>query len=148
VTESASREHDREVTVSELMRPPVTTVERHAHLAAAAYQMKRAGADALVVISDENDRQAPIAIITDADIAQAVADGKDLDEVRISDLVSREPVTVPPTTSVSEAATLMVSSKIRHLPVVEDGRLLGMLDVSDACRGLLDSRDHTAIRTG
>jgi CBS domain-containing protein len=31
----------------------------------------------------------------------------------------------------------MVSSRIRHLPVVEDGRLVGMVDIVDACRGLI-----------
>jgi CBS domain-containing protein len=35
----------------------------------------------------------------------------------------------------------MVSSGIRHLPVVEEGRLLGMLDISDACRALVALRN-------
>ena len=35
------------------------------------------------------------------------------------------------------AANLMVASRIRHLPVVDDGRLVGMVDIVDACRGLM-----------
>lgn len=126
---------DSRLQVRDLMRPAVTTVERNAHLAAAAYLMKHAHDSALVVI---NEGDVPTAIITDSDVAQAVADGRDLDQVRISDLVAREPVTVGPTTPVVEAAALMVASGIRHLPVVDDDRLLGMIDISDACRGLLN----------
>ena len=118
------------------MRPAVTAVERNAHLAAAAYLMKHAHDSALVVI---NEGDVPTAIITDSDVAQAVADGRDLDQVRISDLVAREPVTVRPDDGRRrEAAALIVASGIRHLPVVDDDRLLGMIDISDACRGLLD----------
>jgi CBS domain-containing protein len=108
-------------------------VERNAHLAAAAYLMKQAHDTALVVI---NDAEVPTAIVTDADVAHAVADGRDLNQVRISDIVTREPVTVRSPTAVVEAAALMVSSGIRHLPVVDNDRLLGMIDISDAGRGL------------
>jgi CBS domain-containing protein len=57
--------------------------------------------------------------------------------VRLSDLVQRDPITVSPDTSLVRAAKIMVSSRIRHLPVVEEGRLLGMVDISDACRALV-----------
>jgi CBS domain-containing protein len=45
----------RPVRVRQLMRPPVVSVERDAHLAAAAYLMKKAGDTALVVVEDEAD---------------------------------------------------------------------------------------------
>ena len=124
------------VTARDVMHPPTTTVERGAHVAAAAYLMKQAGASALVVTSDDVDRQ-PIAIVTDADIAQVVADGRNVDTTRISDLVGTTPVTVAPETSVDEAAQMMVTAGINHLPVVQDGRLVGMVTMQDACRGLL-----------
>ena len=124
------------VTVADLMRPAVTSIERYAHLAAAAYLMKQANDTALVVI-DDAERRVPIAVITDTDVAQAVADGKDVNNVRISDLVGRVPITVPPSTTVRDAADLMVTSHVRHLPVVDGDRLVGMVDISDACRGLM-----------
>ena len=125
------------VTVADLMRPAVTSIERHAHLAAAAYLMRQANDTALVVIEDA-ERRVPIAVITDTDIAQAVADGKDVNNVRVSDLVGRVPTTVPPNTSVHDAADVMVASHIRHLPVVDGDLLVGMVDISDACRGLME----------
>jgi CBS domain-containing protein len=139
---SIERLDERPVRIRDLMRPPVVSVERDAHLAAAAYLMKKAGDTALVVVDDEADLR-PVAVITDSDIAAAVADGKDPNELRISDLPARQPITVPPEQTAASAATLMVSSRIRHLPVVESGRLVGMVDIVDACRGLMRN-DETA----
>ena len=136
--QSLERMDKRPVRVRELMRPPVVSVERDAHLAAAAYLMKKAGDTALVVVEDVADLR-PVAVITDTDIAAAVADGKDPNEIRISDLPARKPITVRSEETLAAAANLMVSSRIRHLPVVDEGRLVGMVDIVDACRGLIGS---------
>ena len=61
-------------TVSDVMRPAVTTIETYAHLAAAAYLMNHANQSALVVV-DSDDR--PTAIITKSDLLRAVARGID-----------------------------------------------------------------------
>jgi uncharacterized protein (DUF427 family)/predicted transcriptional regulator len=122
--------------VADLMRAAVVSVERDAHLAAVAYLMRRAGDTALVVVNDTEQRT-PLAVITDTDVAQAIADGRDPNEVRISDLVHRDPITISPDAPLVRAATVMVSSGIRHLPVVADNRLVGMVDISDACRALI-----------
>jgi uncharacterized protein (DUF427 family)/CBS domain-containing protein len=122
--------------VADLMREAVVSVERDAHLAAVAYLMRRAGETALIVVND-TEQLTPLAVITDTDVAQAIADGHDPNEVRVSDLVQRDPITVSPDTPIVRAATVMVSADIRHLPVVAEGRLLGLLDMSDACRALV-----------
>jgi uncharacterized protein (DUF427 family)/CBS domain-containing protein len=139
-------------TVAELMRAAIVSVERDAHLAAVAYLMRRADETALVVVNNTEQRT-PLAVITDTDVAQVIADGLDPNKVRVSDLVQRDPITVSPNTSLSRAATVMVSAGIRHLPVVEDGRLLGMVDISDACRALVGMQSTpdasvTAVTTG
>jgi CBS domain-containing protein len=133
----AGRRMPIQLTVRDLMRPAVTSVEQDAHLAAAAYLMKRAGDNALVVTDDAPDGR-PVAMITDADIAQAVADGRNLNDVRISEFAARSVATVAPETAVAAAAALMLSSHVMHLPVVSAGRMVGMVDISDACRGLID----------
>jgi CBS domain-containing protein len=131
------------------MRPAVTTVERHAHLAAAAYLMRKAG-DTAVVVTTDDESERPIGIITDADISHAVADGKDVNAVRIDELGLPEPVMALPGTTVNEAAALMLSVGVRHLPVVDSGRLVGIVDITDACRALLDagSLDEGAMAAG
>lgn len=125
-------------TAADVMQPAVTTVEADAHLGAAAYLMKHAGATALVVVDDEQAKR-PVGLITDADIAEAVADGKDVNEVRIHDLMTTHPTVITATTSITDAARSMVSGHYRHLPVVGDAGLIGMVDIEDVCRALLDA---------
>jgi len=134
----SSRPPSAAATVADVMRPALTTVESDGHLAAAAYLMRHAGETALVVVDDEQAMR-PIGIITDADIAQAVADGKDVNEVRVHDRMTTDPTVIVATTTVPEAAEAMVTGHFRHLPVVSDAGLIGIVDIGDVCRALLDS---------
>jgi CBS domain-containing protein len=68
------------------MRPPLATANQDDHAAAAAYLMKHTGASALMVLHAHTGQ--PIGIITGKDIAHAVADGKDLAQTRIHDLMT------------------------------------------------------------
>jgi CBS domain-containing protein len=66
--------------VADVMRPALTTADQDDHAAAAAYLMKHAGASALIVLQAHTGQ--PMGIITEKDIAHAVADGKDLEQTR------------------------------------------------------------------
>ena len=123
-------------TAADVMRPPLTTVEQQAHVAAAAYLMKRAGTTALMVLDAKTGQ--PAGIITEADIAHAVADGKDVNSTRIHALMTARPTVITITTSVRDAAKVMTSGHFRHLPVVGDAGLVGIVDLTDVCRALLD----------
>jgi CBS domain-containing protein len=129
---------DIPVTVADVMRPALTTVEADGHVAAAAYLMRHSGETALVVVDNEQAMR-PIGIITDVDIAQAVADGKDVNQVRVHDLMTPDPTVVVATTSIHEAAEAMVTRHFRHLPVIGDVGLIGIVDIGDVCRALLES---------
>ena len=122
-------------TVADIMKPALTTAQLFDHIAAAAYLMKHARTTALVVLDAETDR--PIGIVTDADVADVVADGKNVNDVRISDVMTPDPTVVRPSTSVREAAELMTAGHFRHLPVMDDSRLAGIVDISAVCRALL-----------
>jgi CBS domain-containing protein len=124
-------------TVADVMQPPVTTVEQNDHVAAAAYLMKRANATALIVTQAQSDQ--PIGIITDADVSHAVADGKNPNDVRIYQVMTANPIVVNTTTSIRDAAKVMASRRFRHLPVVGDAGLVGIVDITDVCRVLLES---------
>ena len=63
-----------------------TTVDQLDHAAAATYLMKHAGTTALAVLDGQRSDQ-PIGCITETDIAEATAHGKDLDETRVRDLI-------------------------------------------------------------
>jgi CBS domain-containing protein len=124
------------VTVMDVMQPPVTAVDQNDHVAAAAYLMKRANASALIVTQAKTGQ--PVGIITDADVSRAVADGKNPNDVRIFELMTASPTVVSTTTSIREAAEVMTSRRFRHLPVIGDAGLVGIVDITDVCRVLLE----------
>ena len=126
-------------TVADVMHPPVTTVEQNDHVAGAAYLMKRADATALVVTRAET--REPIGIITEADISHLVADGKNPNDVRIYQLMTARPTVVSDTTSIRDAAKVMTSGRFRHLPVMAGSGLIGIVDITDICRALLDASE-------
>jgi len=102
--------------VADIMQPPLTTVERYDHVAAAAYLMRHAGATSLMVLDASTDRL--IGIVTEADVAHAVADGKDVNEIRIHDVMATRPTVITPATSIRDAAKIMTSRgpQIRRSP--------------------------------
>jgi len=126
-------------TVADVMRPPLTTVNQHDHLAAAAYLMKHAGTTALMVM-DAHAGQ-PVGIITEADVAHAVADGKDVNDVWVDAVTTTRP-TVTTTTSIRDTATIMTARHFRHLPVAGNTGLLGVVDITDVCRALIGAGEE------
>lgn len=124
-------------TVGQIMRPALTTVEPQAHVAAAAYLMKRAGATALVIV-DREETKRPLGIITEADIVRVVADGKDVNDVRIRDLMTRGLIVCEETTSIRDAARSMIGGHFRHLPVVDDAGVVGIVEIGDVSQAVLD----------
>ncbi|SDE99583.1 CBS domain-containing protein [Blastococcus fimeti] len=128
-----------ELTVREVMRPAVTTVERTAHVAAAAYLLKRKRDTALVVLADGSSR-VPVTLVCDFDVTRAVADGRDLEGTRLVDLDLPVMVGLSPDTPVPEAAERLLQAAVTHAPVVEDGVLVGLVDLADLTRGLLIGR--------
>jgi CBS domain-containing protein len=126
------------LTVDDAMQRATTTANVRDHVAAAAYLMKHADTTALVVLSASTGRIA--GIVTDADIANVVADGKDVNQVRIEEVMKPEPAVVGRGASIEEAAELMVARHVRQLPVVDDaGGVIGIVDISAVCRFLLDA---------
>jgi CBS domain-containing protein len=134
---SAQRPAPPLATVAGIMRPPVTTVEQNDHVGAAAYLMKRADATALIVTQAQTGQ--PVGIITEADISHLVADGKNPNDVRIYQLMTARPTVVNTTTSIRDAAEVMASGRFRHLPVMGDAGLVGIVDITDVCRALLEA---------
>ena len=134
------------VAVRDVMRPKATTVEPNDHAAAAAYLMKHAAAAALVIVDPVTGQ--PAGIITETDITHAVADGKNLEEVRIHDLMTTRPAVIHRATSVPDAARAMTDGRFWHLPVVGDDGLIGVVDITDVCRALLDPDETLLAATG
>jgi CBS domain-containing protein len=120
-------------TVTELIRPPLTTAGQYDHVAAAAYLMKHAGTTALMVTDAHTGR--PAGIITQADITRAIAGGNDPNNTRVHAAMTTRPA-ITTTSSLRDAATIMTTSHYRHLPVTGDTGLLGLIDITDVCQAL------------
>jgi CBS domain-containing protein len=121
-------------TVADIMRPPLATVTQYDHVAAAAYLMKHTGTTALMVVDAQAGQ--PAGIITEADVAHAIADGKDANDVRVNAVMTTRPAILT-TTTIRDAATTMTARHFRHLPVTGDAGLLGVADITEVCRALL-----------
>ena len=81
------------------------------------------------VIVMEGDRIA--GIVTERDLVNLVADGKDPQTTSVSDRMTRNVDTVGPRTDIAEAAEHMARLKIRHLPIVDEERLVGIISIRD-----------------
>ena len=125
-------------TVADVMRPPLTTVNQHDHLAAAAYLMKHTGTTALLVVDAHSGQ--PAGIITETDITHAIADGKDVNDVWVGAVMTTRPAVVT-TASVRLAAKIMTARHLRHLPVAGETGLLGVVDIIDVCQALLGTEE-------
>jgi CBS domain-containing protein len=123
-------------TVANITRPPLTTVKHHDHVAAAAYLMKHAGTTALIVVDAQTGQ--PVGIITETDIAHAIADGKDVNDVWVDAVMVTRPA-VSTTTSIHDAAKIMTTRHFRHLPVEQADGLRGVVDIIDVCRALINA---------
>jgi predicted transcriptional regulator len=72
-----------------------------------------------------------LGIITERDILKAVATGTELDKTTVEDVMVRELVTIHPGASLREAAHAMNDKWIRHLPVIDGTKLVGILSQRD-----------------
>jgi CBS domain-containing protein len=117
--------------VRELMTTEPTTVEPKATLGEAATLMKQEDCGSIPVV--EGGRL--VGIVTDRDIVvRGVAAGKDPKTQRVSEVMSANPVTIGPDNDVSDAETKMADRQIRRLPVVDGGKLVGIIVTAQIAR--------------
>ena len=91
-----------------------------------------------VLVTDKDHRLVGIFTGRDA-VCRVLAEGKDPAETTLGDVMTREPCTMPPTNSAIEALRLMHDGGFRHVPVVADGKVVGVVSHGDF-RGLETAR--------
>ncbi len=110
---------------------PLTTL--NTPVSDAARLMRAADRDSLIVF----DLGRATGIVTERDIIRKVtAEARDPMRVHVGEIISSPLVTIHPDRPIREAAALMLEKKIRHLPVVKENRLLGMITFQDFARHL------------
>jgi CBS domain-containing protein len=94
---------------------------------------KRIGS--LVVIEDGQ----VIGIFTERDYARKVGpERRKAEETRIEEVMTKELITINPKQTVNECMILMTNNHIRHLPVIDDGRLVGIISVGDVVKDIIE----------
>ena len=117
--------------VRELMTGNPSSVESNATLGQVATLMKQEDCGSIPVV----DGARLVGIVTDRDIViRAVAAGKDPKTLRVSEVMSANPVTVGPDDDIKQAEKVMADRQIRRLPVVEKGALVGILVTAQIAR--------------
>ena len=87
----------------------------------------------------ENDALA--GIFTERDYARKVAlKGKSSKDTLIGDIMTRDLITVKSESSIDECMELMTGKYIRHLPVVDDGKLAGIISIGDVVRSIIQEQ--------
>jgi acetoin utilization protein AcuB len=116
--------------ISRLMTYGAETISSHDTLQTAATLMERGGFRRVPVVDDGK----LVGIISDRDVR---AHSGYLDSTRVTAAMTSDPKTVTPQMSVEDAARLMIEHKIGGLPVVEDGKLVGILTTTDVLKAFL-----------
>ena len=113
-------------TVADVMVKDVLTVEPTSSIGEAAEKMNAAKVGAVVVVEDF---VRIVGIITERDLLRAVAQRARAAEARVRQWMTPDPLTIEPETSIEDAAKIMFENNFRHLPVVKDGRSLGIVSL-------------------
>jgi CBS domain-containing protein len=109
----------------------VYTVSPEATAAEAVGEMNDRGVGGLVVV--RGDR--PVGIFTERDVLRRLfGEGPDIQDVPVARLMTEELVVIGQEVTVGEAMAIITSKRCRHLPVLEDGRLAGIVSSGDLTR--------------
>ena len=84
-----------------------------------------------------------VGIVTERDVVRAIADDIDMATTPVRERMAPDPDTFDPETDVFEAGEFLLESGYRHLPVVEDGVLLGVVSLRDLLGAVLAATDDT-----
>jgi CBS domain-containing protein len=107
--------------------------------------------DALRLLADRNvgallvlDRDALVGVFSERDYARKVVlRGRTSTDTHVREVMSSHVVTVTPGQTAEDCMALMTDKRIRHLPVLDEGRLVGIVSIGDVVRAVLDEQRHT-----
>lgn len=119
----------------------VATINRKATVLAAAQLMNDKRIGALIVV---NDDETLAGIFTERDILTRIVAKEILpSEAIVEDHMTTQPVTATAETTLSDCGRIMTSKRVRHLPVVENDKVVGMVSIGDLTRHEIESQEQT-----
>lgn len=105
----------------------------------AVVEMRRLDIGALLVLEHDNLK----GIISERDIVQKIIGcACDPAEMPVTDIMTKDLTTVTPSTTVQQAMHIVTEKRIRHLPVLENGNLVGLISIGDLTRWVMLAQEH------
>ncbi|NIM46620.1 MAG: CBS domain-containing protein [Candidatus Aenigmarchaeota archaeon] len=115
--------------VKEIMTTAVKTIRPEDTVKKLAEGMVKYKIGSLVVVSGSGE---VVGIATERDVIEHVIIlGKSPEEVRVQEVMTKDMITINPSNTLEEAADIMVHHEIKKLPVIEGGRLVGIVTATD-----------------
>jgi CBS domain-containing protein len=106
----------------------------------ALQQMASRNVGAVIVV--END--APVGIFTERDYARSVIlKGRSSSTTPVRDIMSPDVIFVRPEQTVDECMAIMSGKRFRHLPVLQEGKLVGIVSIGDLVKTIIDQQEFT-----
>lgn len=124
--------------IKEIMQKKLVTLSPESSIRDAAKKMKDYKVGYLLVTNGESLK----GCVTDRDLLICIASGKDPDTTKIGTIMQTGIFTVTPETDVFDANRLMARKNVRRLPVVENGRVAGIVSTSDIASVLEEEVDN------
>jgi CBS domain-containing protein len=118
-----------------LMLPPTASVHE------ACRRMRDRGVGAVLVVAEDDNHLLGIFTGRDA-VHRVLAEGKSAAQTKLDEVMTREPTSIPPHMTAIEALRLMEDGRYRHVPVVEDGKVIGVVSRFDFSGTELDRLDE------
>ncbi|RMF48126.1 MAG: CBS domain-containing protein [Anaerolineae bacterium] len=116
----------------------VWTVTTDTSVGEALTMMKEHNIGALLVMEEGK----PAGVFSERDLARGLAGRGDFSlHTPVKTLMTSPVVTVTPTTTIEACMALMTDKRIRHLPVMQDDHLLGIISIGDVVKGMLTHKD-------
>ena len=114
----------------------VVTLRPDATVATVIRMLKLESIGALVV---SEDGEKILGIISERDVVRALVDhGGEVLKVRVAELMTRSVKTCTPDANIKDVMAEMTRSRVRHLPVVRDGKLCGIISIGDVVKNRLE----------
>jgi len=117
-------------SVGEIMTSDVLAVDPADTIGETAQKMVERGVSSAVV----SDYGNLIGIVTERDLTRAVAGRVHTSEARVREWMTSDPITLSPDASADEAAKIMLDNGFRHVPIVDEGRAVGIVSIRDVAR--------------
>jgi CBS domain-containing protein len=115
------------MNIGGVMRTKLVTARPDESAADAIRRMLSSGIGSVIVIEDN----APVGMFTERDVLRLAGEGTDFETIPVRRAMTGRPLTIAADDDILAASQMMAERKLRHLPVTEDGNLVGIVSMRD-----------------